>query len=57
MEEMKLSLQDERTRLLHQLDENVKFLKKNSEKSWFFKKWLYKSMLKQYEGILENHFK
>jgi len=55
-DEVKLT-KDERIRLLHQLDENVKFLKKNSEKSWFFKKWLYKSMLKQYEGILENHFK
>jgi len=56
IDEVKLT-KDERIRLLHQLDENVKFLKKNSEKSWFFKKWLYKSMLKQYEGILENHFK
>ncbi len=48
---------DERTRLLNQLNENVKFLKKESAASWFFKRWLYKSMLKQYNGILENHFR
>ncbi len=48
---------DERTRLLNQLNENVKFLKKEAASSWFIKKWIYKSMLKQYEGILENHFR
>ena len=48
---------DERTRLLNQLNENVKFLKKESASSWFIKKWIYKSMLKQYVGILENHFR
>ena len=55
-ESVKLT-KDERTRLLNQLNENVKFLKKESAKSWFFKRWLYKSMLKQYKGILENHFR
>lgn len=48
---------DERTRLLNQLNENVKFLQKETASSWFIKKWMYKSMLKQYEGILENHFR
>jgi len=48
---------DERTRLLHQLEENVKFLKNKAKKSWFLKKWLYKSMLNQYENILDAHFK
>lgn len=48
---------DERTRLENQLNENVKFMKKEMKSSWFFKKWLYKSMLKQYEKILEIHFK
>lgn len=47
---------DERTRLEHQLTENVKFLKKESNKSWFIKKYLYKSMIKQYEKILNKHF-
>ncbi len=48
---------DERTRLKYQLEENVKFLDKKVKKSWFLKKWLYRSMLGQYENILENHFK
>jgi hypothetical protein len=47
---------DERTRLDHQLTENVKFLKKELNKSWFIKKYLYKSMIKQYEKILNKHF-
>jgi hypothetical protein len=48
---------DERTRLLNQLNENVKYLQKETASSWFIKKWIYKSMLKQYEDILENHFR
>jgi hypothetical protein len=48
---------DERTRLLHQLNENIKFLKNQVKKSWFLKKWLYKSMLNQYENIFNVHFK
>lgn len=47
---------DERTRLKHQLEENVKFLQKKMDKSWFIKKWLYRSMLNQYDLIVENHF-
>jgi hypothetical protein len=48
---------DERTRLKHQLEENIKFLNGQIKKSWFIKKWLYKSMLNQYENIHEVHFK
>ncbi|NWF87971.1 MAG: hypothetical protein HXY50_00760 [Ignavibacteriaceae bacterium] len=48
---------DERTRLEHQLNENVKFIRKEIPKSGFIKKFLYKSMLKQYENILNKHFK
>ena len=48
---------DERTRLLNQLTENVKFMKKEMGKSWIPKRWLYKSMIKQYDNILEKHFK
>ncbi len=48
---------DERTRLKYQIEQNVKHLKKSMEKSWFIKKWLYKSMLNQYQNILETHFK
>jgi hypothetical protein len=47
---------DERTRLKYQLHENVNYLKKKMQKSWFLKKFLYKSMLTQYENILINHF-
>lgn len=48
---------EERTKLKFQLENNLKYLKKEYEKSWFIKKWLYKSMLKQYESIIDNHFK
>jgi hypothetical protein len=48
---------DEKTRLTHQIEENVKFLKKNMEKAWFFKKWLYKSMFTQYNNLLDKHFR
>ncbi|SRR5690606_26962881 len=48
---------DERTRLKFQLEQNVKFLDQQLKKSWFLKKWLYRSMLTQYELLLENHFR
>ena len=48
---------EEKTKLKYQLEENVKHLTKVINKSWFMKKWLYKSMLTQYELILDNHFK
>jgi hypothetical protein len=47
---------DERFRLKNHLEENVKHLKKEMQKSWFLKKWLYKSMLIQYENIISTHF-
>lgn len=55
-EDVKLT-KDEKTRLKFQLEQNVKFMKQNMSKSWFLKRWLYKSMLTQYEAIIENHFK
>jgi hypothetical protein len=55
-DEIKLT-RDEKTRLKFQLEQNVKFMKQNMNKSWFLKRWLYKSMLTQYEGILDSHFK
>ncbi len=48
---------EERIKLKYQLEENVKHLTKVMSKSWFMKKWLYRSMLTQYELILDNHFK
>jgi len=47
---------DERIRLKHQLQENVNYLNKKIQKSWFLKKLLYKSMAAQYENILTTHF-
>ncbi|MFO7447876.1 MAG: hypothetical protein R6W90_16050 [Ignavibacteriaceae bacterium] len=48
---------DERTRLKFQMENNVKYIKQKIGKSWFIKKWLLKSMLTQYESILDEHFK
>ena len=48
---------DELTKLKHQLEENLKYLNSQIKKSWFLKKWLYRSMAVQYENILNNHFR
>lgn len=48
---------DEKIRLTHQLKQNSDFMKKEMKKSWFLKKWLYKSLHKQYDSLLERHFK
>ncbi|MBU0559452.1 MAG: hypothetical protein KKD86_10995 [Bacteroidetes bacterium] len=47
---------DEKTRLVLQLKNNIKHINSRIQKSWFIKKWLYRSMLKQYNSIIENHF-
>lgn len=48
---------DERVRIKNQLEQNIKHLKKELGKAGFFKKFLYRSMLKQYENIFSSHFK
>jgi hypothetical protein len=48
---------DEKIRLTNQLKQNSDYMKKEMKKSWFIKKWLYKSLFKQYDGLLEKHFK
>lgn len=48
---------DEKIRLTHQLKQNSDFMKKEMKRSWFIKKWLYKSLFKQYDNLLEKHFK
>ncbi|HMU43549.1 MAG TPA: hypothetical protein PKA80_09630 [Ignavibacteriaceae bacterium] len=48
---------DEKIRLVHQLEQNISFIKKEMNKSWFLKKWLYKSLYNQYDNLLEKHFK
>lgn len=47
---------EEKTILVLQLKENIKFLKSQSEKANFIKKWFYKTMFKQYDRILISHF-
>ena len=47
---------DEKVRLVRQLKENVKFIKTTMDKSWFVKKWFYKSMFNQYSNLINNHF-
>lgn len=54
-DETKLT-KDEATRLTLHLRENVKNMEKQIDKSWFIKKWLLKSMYKQYNSLLQNHF-
>lgn len=54
-EEIKFT-KEEKTKLVLQLKENVKHIEKTMEKSWFIKKWLYRSMLNQYTNILTIHF-
>jgi len=48
---------DEKIRLTNHLKTNSDFMKKAMKKSWFLKKWLYKSLYKQYDNLLEKHFK
>lgn len=54
-EQIKLT-KGEKTRLTMQLRENVKHIEKEMNKSWFIKKWLYRSMFNQYVTILQTHF-
>lgn len=48
---------DEKTRLTHQLKQNIDFIGKQMKSSWFIKKWLMKSLYNQYSDLYENHFK
>jgi hypothetical protein len=48
---------DEKTRLTFQLKQNVDYIKKQMGKSWFIKKWMMKSLHKQYSDILDSHFR
>ena len=56
-EEVVKFTKDEKIRIVHQLKQNSEFMKKEMKKSWFLKKWLYKSLYKQYDSLLETHFK
>lgn len=54
-ESVKLT-KEELSLLTYQLKENVKFLKQKMQKGWFLKKFMYKTMYKQYQNLLDNHF-
>jgi hypothetical protein len=47
---------EERTKLKFNLVENIKHLQKVISKSWFIKKWFYKTILIQYENLIDKHF-
>lgn len=47
---------DEKFRLVRQIEENVKVYKKEISKAWFLKRWMYKSMLNQYNSLLTKYF-
>ena len=55
-ESVKLT-KDEKIRLANNLKQNIDYIKKQMDKSWFLKKWLMKSLYKQYSNVYENHFK
>jgi hypothetical protein len=55
-ESIKLT-KDEKIRLTNNIKQNIDYLKKQMDKSWFLKKWLMKSLYNQYIDIHENHFK
>jgi len=55
-ESVKLT-KDEKIRLTNNIKQNIDYLKRQMNKSWFLKKWLMKSLHKQYADIYENHFK
>lgn len=48
---------DEKTKLTFQLKQNVKYIKNEIDKSWIIKKWMMKSLYKQYDNLLETHFR
>lgn len=48
---------DEKNKLEVLLKQNIKYLKEQAAKSWFLKRWMFKSLYTQYENIVANHFK
>ena len=48
---------DEKIRLSNNLKQNMDYIKKQMDKSWFLKKWLMKSLYNQYSSLYQNHFK
>ena len=48
---------DEKTRFAFQLKLNMDSIEKQIRNSFFIKKWMMKSLLKQYSNLYETHFK
>ena len=48
---------DEKTRLTFQMKQNVEYIDKQMNSSWFIKKWIMKSLYNQYNSLLESHFR
>ncbi len=48
---------DEKRKLTFQLKQNIDYIKKQMDNSWFIKKWLMKSLYNQYVNLFETHFK
>jgi len=55
VDEIKLT-KDEKTKLVFRLKENVDHMKKQINKGFFLKRWLYKSAYNQYKNLFETHF-
>ena len=48
---------DEKIRLSQQIKQNMDYIGKQASKGFFLKRWLMKSLHKQYQSLYENHFK
>lgn len=55
-EEIKLT-KEEYLRIQENMRENIRGTKERAKKAMFFMRWIYNSMLKQYELIYNTHFK
>lgn len=47
---------EEKTKLVLQLKENIKFLEGKMKKGFFIKRWLFKSMYIQYNNLYQKYF-
>ena len=46
---------DEKTRLTHNIKQNIDSIEKQMKSSWFIKKWLMKSLYKQYSSLYSKY--
>ncbi|MFI5237728.1 MAG: hypothetical protein ACHQLA_07320 [Ignavibacteriales bacterium] len=55
-ESIKLT-KDEKIRLSEHIKQNMNYIGRQADRSFILKKWLMKSLHKQYVSLYENHFK